>query len=303
MDDEYCAARQLNAVVNNLAFLQSWYGMPNMPFGGDEHIHHVAEAATWKDLWLGYIRHKSNTLYVDIQVKGKLGRIGYIELLYNEVIIGSAQSTEPPQGWVSMSSPIDLTAQGLVIGNHYPIQVRHKSSEDYHENTGRCYFIYEADIPIPNNTGTWQELLAWEHLDPGRGNTATEYPQFYTFSQNLLWLKGHLHSANWAVRKPGFQANKIDGCFCSYGIMHKSRWLYHLGAGTIIFMGFSHAFADVNPGSPMTEWGTLDLNELQWLPYGALYYIETERTPGEIYDRRFEDSTFELACAYEDITV
>lgn len=301
VNGEYCAARQLNAVCHNIQYLHGWVDMPVMPFSGEEKQHHIAEAASWKNLWLGYIRHKANMLYVDIQVKGINDRIGYIELLYNGVIIGSAQSAD--NAWHSMASPIDISGQGLTIGNYYTLQVRHKSSEDYHPDTGRVFYMYEADIGIPDNSGTWRTPDGWLHLNPGRGNTTDVYPQFYTFSKDLLWLKGHLFSANWAVRRIEFQANQTDGGFCSYGNVHRMRWLHHLGAGEIVFGERSHNFEDANPDVPKTIWGIFDLESLNWLPYGVLYYIQTERTPGEIIDRAWEDSTFELMCAFEDATL
>ena len=139
--------------------------------------------------------------------------------------------------------------------------------------------LYETEYVPPAN---WRPIKYHRH---GETPTASDYQ---SFKDNLVYIRDHIRARNMAVRDNvlffgGFVAvNPAERGASPIYIQHRAPWLWYAGSGELYYAGNRYTLPAGD--FPLTgSWNILNLAEIEWLPFGAVYEVRGASAAFESY--------------------
>jgi len=266
------AASDLAIFTSGLGWLSTRVAQYNHGFGFFEAQTGDTQPNTHR-VWHGYIKHTGSLLnfrYGQKAIQAQHQPLGEEEvwLIYN----GSTAACTTCNGtndWKYTTGSFNTSGKGLSPGDFYELYIEARNTNSYAQQVGvRLEYTYETSIISP--TG-WTAPKTFNHGD------APDSGSLQVISDNLTVLKNELRDINWPVRDNYFKGGAVRPAERSYGgvsIVHRAPWLHFLGAGEVVYGSNSAQFSDVDEDNPKTIWGSMNLDELEWLPRGAVYLVK-----------------------------
>lgn len=276
------AASDLNIWRDDLNWIKDRNVLVNHSFGFLEAQTGDTQPST-KRLFHGYIKHTGSLLHfrfgqrvVTEPTKSPVG----VEEVWLDINGSTAACTtcNGTNDWKYTTGSFNLAGKGLTAGNFYEVFLSAKNTDSYAGQVGtRVEYIYETQTISPSG---WTPTRTYKHGD--QPNSAS----LKAISDNLTSLHDERRDMQWPTRDNYTKGGAVIPSETGYGgvsIIHRAPWLHFLGSGELTYGSNSAQFTDAQTASPGTVWGSMNLDELSWLPRGGLFTVSGE----------------DLICAYE----
>ena len=268
---EILSAYKLNSISRNVHYLAGLFGGANIP-AGTLVIKSLVDApadATY------YIRHKFRYLHYDIGY-ANYDTVEEAYIYFDGDEIHFEEDDTPP-----LTGVIDLHDTGILavtptVGQWYPITfIIEILGGSPGTDKLRFNYIFESDVTslTPGTTGTpYQAPKIWSH---GEFPTAAELNK-YSNSLGYLYDRIGGGSIQPAIlyNRSLQTTNTNDSNESGFHFFHKYRWFHYLNSTSGAEITDPAGVGDDVSLGDSGEWTTLDLETVDWMTPGKIYYVK-----------------------------
>lgn len=227
-----------------------------------------------KRLWHGYIKHTGSLLNYRFRQRiitdPNVSPLGVEEVrLYYNGSLATCSTCDGSNNWKTVTGSFNLAGKGLTPGNFYEIYLDARNTVGYSGQVEiRMEYAYETQIISPSS---WNSPCSFE------SGCILSCSFFNTTSSALQALHDERRDMVWPVRdnyKKGGAVEPSENSYEGVSILHRAPWLHYLGSGQIVYGEDSTTLPEADTDNPGWTWTSINLDEVAWLPIGAVYRVE-----------------------------